>query len=69
MFHMAYLVGSYIARNIVVDQNEVLPRQDRVLLQLNLAHICTPIITMFSNIANNNQYFVLEKIFDIISMY
>jgi hypothetical protein len=32
MFHVAFLAGSYIARNLVVNKEEIIPRQDRVLL-------------------------------------
>ena len=70
MFHMAYLVGSYIAVNIVLDD----PYKDNkdaedVLMQLNLAHILTPIFTGLSLIANGYGYHVLEKIFDTISIF
>jgi hypothetical protein len=73
MFHMAYLVGSYIAVNFVLveygDPFLQQPGSDDVLLQLNLAHIFTPIFTGLSLIANSYEYHVLEKIFDTISIF
>lgn len=81
MFHMAYLIGSQIAVNMVLknpfetndtmDPAQVLQIQssEDVLFQLNLAHILTPIFTGLSLIANNKGYNVLEKIFDTISIF
>lgn len=37
--------------------------------QLNLAHIFTPILTMLGTIANHNQWYVLEKVFDTVSIF
>ena len=76
MFHMAYLVGSYIAVNFVLKSDvpgetiySLQPGSEDVLLQLNLAHIFTPIFTGLSLIANEYEYHVLEKIFDTISIF
>ena len=70
MFHMAYLVGSYIAVNFVlVNPFEKQLGSDKVLFQLNMAHIFTPIFTGLSLIANSYGYHVLEKIFDTISIF
>lgn len=70
MFHMAYLVGSYIAVNFVLeDPFEKQEGSEDVLLQLNLAHVFTPIFTGLSIIANSKKYHVLEKIFDTISIF
>ena len=72
MFHMAYLVGSYIAVNFVLTEGDTFdqnPGSENVLLQLNLAHIFTPIFTGLSLIANSYEYHVLEKIFDTISIF
>ena len=38
-------------------------------MQLNLAHIFTPIFTGLSLIANAYEYHVIEKIFDTISIF
>ena len=70
MFHMAYLVGSYIAVNVVLtDPYKDNEDAEDVLVQLNLAHILTPIFTGLSLIANEYEYHVLEKIFDTISIF
>jgi hypothetical protein len=70
MFHMAYLVGSYIAVNIVLDEPFKNGDGSRdVLLQLNLAHILTPIFNGLSLLANSYGFHVLEKIFDTISIF
>lgn len=70
MFHMAYLLGSYIAVNFVLEKPfEKNEGSEDVLLQLNLAHIFTPIFNGLSIIANYYQYHVLEKIFDTISIF
>jgi hypothetical protein len=69
---MAYLVGSYIAVNFVLVEDDPFKQQPGsadVLLQLNLAHIFTPIFTGLSLIANKYEYHVLEKIFDTISIF
>lgn len=42
---------------------------DKVLLQLNLAHICTPILNFLSLITNLYEWHVLEKIFDTASIF
>jgi hypothetical protein len=50
---MAYLVGSYIAVNMVLqDPYENNEEAKQVLFQLNMAHILTPIFTGLSLIAN-----------------
>lgn len=70
MFHMAYLIGSQIAVRVVLkDGTEIGENAAAVLLQLNLAHILTPIFTGLSLIANSYGYHVLEKIFDTISIF
>lgn len=58
MFHMAYLFGSYIATNysMVGDGKDPFKGQHfsrDVLLQLNLAHIFTPIFMGLGAIANS----------------
>ena len=70
MFHMAYLFGSYIATKYSMEnpfQGQV-GSQD-VLLQLNLAHIFTPILTVVGGIFNQNGYYVMEKMCDTISIF
>jgi len=70
MFHMAYLVGSYIAVNYVLDKPfDKVEGSESVLLQLNLAHIFTPIFTGLSLVANSKGYYVMEKVFDTISIF
>ena len=74
MFHMAYLVGSQIALRFVLgEENAFDPAANGydkdVLLQVNLAHICTPVLNGLSVVANQKGYFVLEKMFDTISIF
>jgi hypothetical protein len=69
---MAYLLGSYIAVNYVLKEEAYSAEDgsDRdVLLQLNFAHICTPVFNGLSIVANSKGYYVLEKIFDTISIF
>ena len=73
MFHMAYLLGSYIAVKVLDANGDAYSAEDGsdrdVLLQLNIAHICTPVFNGLSIVANSKGYFVLEKIFDTISIF
>ena len=70
MFHMAYLLGSYIAT--VYSMKDPFRGQSGsqdVLFQLNMAHILTPILTVVGGIFNQNGFYVLEKICDTISIF
>ena len=71
MFHMAYLVGSQIAVYVVLKGTGI--ENDKVamnvLFQLNLAHILTPIFNFISIIATMNDYFILSKVCDTISIF
>ena len=70
MFHMAYIVGSQIAVNYVLDHPfDRDPVAYDVLLQLNLAHICTPILNLLSLISSGYECHVLEKLFDTVSIF
>ena len=82
MFHMAYLIGSIIATKYVleyptkeeIDQMGAEEFKDfqeahSVLLQLNIAHILVPIFNAMSLICNKNDSYVMEKIFDTISIF
>jgi len=72
MFHMAYLIGSYIAVNYVLKEDAYSAEDGSdkdVLIQLNIAHICTPVFNALSIVANSRGYHVLEKIFDTISIF
>lgn len=40
-----------------------------VLLQLNIAHILVPIFNAMSLLCNKNESYVMEKIFDTISIF
>ena len=40
-----------------------------VLLQLNIAHILVPIFNAMSLICNKNDSYVMEKLFDTISIF
>jgi hypothetical protein len=72
---MAYLLGSNIAVKISMEDpynglsEESLTWAQNVLLQLNLAHIFTPILTVMGSIFNQNGFYVLEKICDTISIF
>lgn len=70
MFHMAYLLGSYIATVYSMkDPFQGQKGSQDVLLQLNLAHIFTPILTVVGGIFNQNGFYVLEKICDTVSIF
>jgi hypothetical protein len=70
MFHMAFLFGSYIATNYSMkDPFKGQTGAQDVLLQLNLAHIFTPILTVVGGIFNQNGCFVLEKLCDTVSIF
>ena len=69
MFHMAYLLGSYYANHYVIDPKDNGPGAEDVLFQLNLAHILVPVFTFCSILSNFYGWQVLEKIFDIVSIF
>ena len=69
MFHMAFLVGSYIASNVVLKGEAPDPLAESVLAQLNLAHILTPISNFISIWATMNDYNVLSKVLDTFSIF
>lgn len=82
MFHMAYLIGSIIATKYVlpVTSKEEIAKMGaeeltefkeahNVLLQLNIAHILVPIFNAMSLICNKNDSYVMEKLFDTISIF
>jgi hypothetical protein len=53
MFHMAYLMGSYIATEYSMTDafaNQEIAKD--ILFQLNLAHILTPILNLVGGIFN-----------------
>ena len=68
MFHMAYLLGSYIARGII-NMEYSQPGADAVLLQLNIAHILVPIFSLLSIWCDMKQYYVISKMLDMISIF
>ena len=69
MFHMAFLLGSYYADNYVINPSNNGPGAKDVLFQLNLAHILVPVFTFCSIICNYTEWQVLEKVFDIVSIF
>ena len=76
MFHMAYLVGSIISCQYVLDVSKEVnfdPENDPadpndVLFQLNMAHILVPVFNLLSIICEKYGYNVLDKVFDTISI-
>lgn len=69
MFHCAYLFGSYIATEYVMGKPFSSAEEQNVFLQLNLAHIFTPILMIMANIANHYEFYVLERVFDTVSIF
>ena len=69
MFHMAFLVGSYIARYWVLKDYPITQDSYEVLWQLNCAHILTPISNFISIWATENGWNVTAKLFDTFSIF
>lgn len=73
MFHMAYLIGSYISCRIILKEDQenrevygISPWS--VLFQLNMAHILVPVFTFLQMICHAYGYNVLEKTLELISI-
>jgi len=72
MFHLAYLVGSYISVYIILTEDERPPPDDNaydVLKQLNIAHILVPVFNGLILICELKEKCVLSKIFEICSVF
>ena len=69
MFHMAYLWGSFIAMKVLSEKDLQDEEAQRILFQLNMAHVLTPISNLCSNLADSRQYFVVSKLCDIFSIF
>ena len=69
MFHMAFLAGSYIAKNYVLKGHEFIPEAEMALFQLNLAHILTPISNLISALCTKYDYTTAAKVFDTFSIF
>ena len=69
MFHMAFLMGSYIAHNWILKGQEITDDQYKVLFQLNCAHFLTPISNFVSMMATAKGWNVTSKLFDTFSIF
>ena len=72
MFHLAYLVGSYISVYVILSEDERPPPDDdayNVLLQLNIAHILVPVFNLLIILCELKGSFVLSKIFETVSVF
>ena len=76
MFHMAFLLGSYIACYHILNPKDW-EKEDRivkgvkagaVLNQLNCAHILVPLFNLFRMIADHYGYNAIEKLLEIASI-
>ena len=77
-FHMAFLVASNIALQVLKkkdkdgNMDDVLagnPEAADIFNQLNLAHILVPVFTGMSLVCNSKEMYVLEKLFDTVSIF
>lgn len=66
---MAFLVASRIAIKILGTNFEENPEAGDIYFQLNLAHILVPVFNALSLVCNNRESYVLEKMFDTISIF
>ena len=69
MFHMAFLAGSYIAKNVVLKDEIFKPESEMALFQLNLAHIVTPLSNLVSALFCHYGYTTAAKVFDTFSIF
>jgi hypothetical protein len=73
MFHIAYLIGSYVACRIIMPKEAVPDTAEgrlgwEVLWHLNLAHLLVPIFGVLESKCADRDYRILEKLFQIISI-
>ena len=70
IFHIAYLIGSFIAVRYVLEKQD-LENSDSydVLFQLNIAHFLVPCFNIGSYFCNQNRYYVTAKVLDTISIF
>jgi len=66
---MAYLWGSFISMKVLTPEERNHVEANKILFQLNLAHILTPISTLCSNLADAKELYVLSKLFDTFSIF
>ena len=71
MFHIAYLLGSYISTRIILTKEELNtgPSGLDVLNQLNYAHILVPVFQFCSMKCEMNDNEVLSKVFETVSVF
>ena len=69
MFHIAYLLGSYIAFEYVLEGKAESVEQYNVLWQLNCAHILVPIFQILSTLLGMKGYFSIQKFMNICSIF
>ena len=75
---MAFLIGSNIALHVLktkdkdgnmIDVLEGNPKAADIFRQLNLAHILVPVFTGLSIVCNSKEMYVMEKLFDTVSIF
>jgi len=61
MFHIAYLIGSYISTEMVLSEKTVERdhQATNILRRLNLAHILVPVFNLLSVVCEHNQAFAI----------
>ena len=71
MFHLAFLLGSYISTKVVLTQDELKEDADSksVLRQLNYAHILVPLFNFLIMHCELRHKYVLSKVFETVSIF
>ena len=70
LFHLAYLVGSYLPMNMRSDQcHEDYGAANRVMQYLRVAHLLVPVFNLFSYISVKFENYSLEKFFEVITIW
>ena len=70
MFHIAYLIGSFIAVKYVLDKSDSENSESMdVLNQLNIAHLLVPCFNLVSYFCNKYEHFVTARVLDTISIF
>ena len=71
MFHMAYLIGSYISTRLLLNREELNADEQAYdcLFYLNVAHIVVPIFNFVMMHFELRRKFVLSKIFELLSIF
>jgi hypothetical protein len=60
LFHMGFLLGSFLPMNYGVNETENLAEAAKVLLALRCAHVAVPICSLLSFFCKINEYYSVE---------